>query len=45
MEGSFGLEKIVASFLNRLPPLSRSRPRLVTSQPPFHFSWSSYVRG
>ncbi len=36
-----GLEKMVASFFSRPPPLSLSRPRELTSQPPFHFSWSS----
>src|SRR3954454_16366424 len=40
-----GLEKIVSSRLSRLPVRSFSRPLRPTVQPPFHFSWFSYVRG
>src|SRR5215471_7858395 len=45
MEGSFGLEKMFASFHSRPPPLSASRPRRLSVQPPRHSSWSSYRRG
>src|SRR3954449_8978682 len=45
ISGSFGLEKMCASLLNRPPDLSFSRPRLVRTQPPPHRSWSSYDRG
>src|SRR5262245_3701541 len=36
---------MVSSFLNRPPPLSVSRPRRFSAQPPRHCSWSSYRRG
>src|SRR5699024_1147805 len=45
MPGRRGFENSSISFLIRPPALGRSRPLPLSSQPPFHFSWSSYPRG
>ena len=45
MAGSFGLAKMLNSFLIRPPARGLSRPVRVRTQPPCQRSWSSYVRG